>query len=313
MRICTYNCMNLFAWEAEPQEPVNAAKPQREVLALAKTLSWANPDLVSMQEVGSLSALKDLNSLLKTPFAHLLLAQTNSDRGIHLGFMSRYPLKLHSYRESPLLDEEGNPITDILHRDGTQLEPMRLQRDIAVVEIGQTELSPEPPNSKTDAVQVKIPPMFVANVHLKSAGKRPWNTLSPLVVRSAEVRVLAGVITGLQKRNPGCELMVMGDFNDNPTSPAFAALAQLDHGVLYDPLMRELVPANPRISTYWPKRRTRIDRILLNSQAKKRYLPGSIRLWGNKRAEIASDHFPLSIDMVPPTPEKKSETDNSTP
>jgi len=39
--------MNLFAWAAEPQEPVNPAKPQREVLALAKTLSWVNPDLVS--------------------------------------------------------------------------------------------------------------------------------------------------------------------------------------------------------------------------------------------------------------------------
>jgi len=136
MRICTYNCMNMFAWEAEPQEPVNPAKPQREVLALAKTLNWANPDLVSMQEVGSLSALKDLNSLLKTPFPHLLLAQTNSDRGIHLGFMSRFPLKLHSHRDWPLLDETGQAITDILHRDGTTLEPLRLQRDIALVEVG---------------------------------------------------------------------------------------------------------------------------------------------------------------------------------
>jgi len=280
--------MNMFAWQAEPQEPVNPAKPQRELLALAKTLSWANPDLVSMQEVGSLSALKDLNSLLKKPFKHLLLAQTNSDRGIHLGFMSRFPLTLHSHRDLPLLDDAGDPLTDILHRDGTQLEPMRLQRDISVVEIG----SPDPD---------KTPPLFVANVHLKSAGKRPWNTLSPLVVRTAEVRVLACVINDLQASNPGCELMVMGDFNDNPTSPAFAALEKLDHGALYDPLMRELVPVNPRISTYWPKRRTRIDRILLNKQAKKRYLPGSIRLWGNKRAETASDHFPLSIDMAPIT------------
>ena len=81
--------MNLFAWDAEPQEPVNPAKPQREVRALAKTLAWVAPDLVAMQEVGSLTALKDINGLLQQPFPHLLLAPTNSDRGIHLGFMSR--------------------------------------------------------------------------------------------------------------------------------------------------------------------------------------------------------------------------------
>jgi len=289
MRICTYNCMNLFAWEAEPQEPVNPAKPQREVLALAKTLDWVKPDLVSMQEVGSIAAIEDLNSLLKAPFPYRLLAQTNSDRGIHLGFMSRYPLKLQSHRDWPLLDEDGAAITDILQPNGSHMEPMTLQRDIAVVEV-QAEPGVEEPDKATT---------FIANVHLKSAGKRPWNTLSPLVVRTAEVRVLAQVINRLQARNPGCELVVLGDFNDNPTSSAFTALDHLDHGTLYDPLMRELVPANPRISTYWPKRRTRIDRILLNDQAKKRYASGSIKLWGNKRAEIASDHFPLSIDMAP--------------
>ena len=161
--------------------------------------------------------------------------------------------------------------------------------------------------------------MLVANLHLKSAGKRPWNTLSPLVVRTAEVAVLARIITRFQKRHPNSELLVMGDFNDNPTSSAFAALDRLDGAALYDPLMRELVPANPRISTYWPKRRTRIDRILLNDLARKRYLSGSIRLWGNKRAETASDHFPLSIDLAPhitqetqPEPEIQTEIQTET-
>ncbi len=281
--------MNLFAWEAEPQEPVNPAKPQREVRALAKTLAWPNPDLVALQEVGSLTALQDLNSLLDEPYPHVRLAPTNSDRGIHLGFMSRYPLILHSHRDLPLLDEAGHAITDITSPQSSELEPLYLQRDIAVVEF-------QPP---TGTLAKQPPPkVFAANVHLKSAGKRPWNTLSPLVVRTAEARLLANVITDLQSKNPDSPLLVMGDFNDNPTSSAFAALDNLQHGRLYDPLMRELVPANPRISTYWPKRRTRIDRILLNASASKHYAAGSIKLWGNKRAEIASDHFPLSIDMI---------------
>ena len=278
--------MNLFAWDAEPQEPVNPAKPQREVRALAKTLAWVAPDLVAMQEVGSLTALKDINGLLQQPFPHLLLAPTNSDRGIHLGFMSRYAMHLHSHRDMPLIDETGQPITDIAGKNSTHMEPLRLQRDIAVVEIYPWANC--------------LDPMFVANVHLKSAGKRPWNTLSPLVVRTAEVSALARVVNNYQTKYPRSEILVLGDFNDNPTSTAFSALERLRDGPLFDPLMRELVPTNPRISTYWPKRRTRIDRILLNQQARKRYRSGSIKLWSNKRAEIASDHFPLSIELLPP-------------
>lgn len=281
MRICTYNCMNLFAWQAEPEEPINPAKPQREVRALANTIRWVNADLVAMQEVGSLTALRDVNSLLHEPYPHLLLAPTNSDRGIHLGFMSRYPLELHSHRDQPLLDECGRPLTDISSRQGTTLEPLHLQRDVAVA-----QLSPVPGE-----------PMFIANVHLKSAGKRPWNTLSPLTVRAAETRVLTQVIDQFQTLYPQSPLLAMGDFNDNPTSTAFTSLEHLPGGALFDPLMRELVPVNPRISTYWPKRRSRIDRILLNSVARKHYQLGSVRLWGNKRAEVASDHFPLSVDL----------------
>lgn len=273
--------MNLFAWDAEPQEPVNPAKPQREVRALANTIRWTDADLVAMQEVGSLTALRDVNSLLHTPYPHLLLAPTNSDRGIHLGFMSRLPLTLHSHRDWPLVDATGAPITDIAGREGTSLEPLRLQRDVAVV-----ELQP-----------AAGPPMFLANVHLKSAGKRPWNTLSPLTVRTAEVQALTQIIEQFQQQQPASALLVMGDFNDNPTSTAFEPLARLAGGALFDPLMRELVPANPRLSTYWPKRRTRIDRILLNKVAHKCYQLGSIKLWGNKRAETASDHFPLTVDL----------------
>lgn len=270
--------MNLFAWSAEPQEPVNPAKPQREVNALAKTIDWVAPDLLCMQEVGSLTALQDINSLLKRPFPFIELAETNSNRGIHLGFMSRRPLRLHSHRELPLVDENHEPLSDLASPTATEYSEVKLQRDIVVAEL----------------TIGGYPPVFAANVHLKSAGKRPWQTLSPLTVRTAECQALAQVIGKYQTHTPDSPLLVMGDFNDNPTSSAFAAL---DNLALFDPLMRELVPANPRLSTYWPKRRTRIDRILLNKPAKQSYQLGSIRLWGNKRAEVASDHFPLSIDL----------------
>jgi len=253
VRVCTYNCMNLFAWTAEPQEPVNPAKP----------------------------ALEDINTLLKRPFPVVQLAETNSNRGIHLGFMSRYPMHLHSHRELPLLDETHQPLSDLASPTATEYSELKLQRDIAVAEL---EVANQPP-------------VFAANLHLKSAGKRPWQTLSPLTVRTAECQVLADVIRNYQIQVPDSPLLIMGDFNDNPTSSAFAALDNLPAGTLFDPLMRELVPANPRLSTYWPKRRTRIDRILLNEVAKQSYQLGSIRLWGNKRAEVASDHFPLSIDL----------------
>jgi endonuclease/exonuclease/phosphatase family metal-dependent hydrolase len=272
--------MNLFAWDSHPSEPINPAKPQRELRALAKTIDRTAADILALQEVGSRQALIDLNSLLKNPYPHIQLAHTNSDRGIHLGYLSRSAPRLHSHRHLELHDADGNGLKDLARPQSLKASKLRLQRDISVAEF-----------------RISSTTLLIVNVHLKSHGHRAWQTLSPLTIRTAECRALVHVLDSLAHAYPPSPVVVLGDFNDSPLSSAFEPLAKLRGGTLYDPVMRELVPVNPRISTYWPKRRSRVDRILLNSHAKSAYVAGSIRLWSGNTAEIASDHFPLSIAL----------------
>lgn len=279
MRICTYNCMNLFAWQVEPAEPVNPAKPQRELRALAKTLDRVEADFVALQEVGSRTALEDLNSLLKNPFPHVHLAETNSDRGIHLGFFSRHLPSFRSHRHLTLQAEDGTVLTEFA-AGGER--PLRLQRDLALAD-----------------VSVAGTRIALLNVHLKSAGGRLGHTLSPLTIRTAEARALADVIAASHTRRNGAPLLVLGDFNDSAASTAFEPLSAVPDGPLFDPIMRELVPVDPRARTYWPKRRSRVDRILLNRSAAKIYQRGSVRIWHGNTSEVASDHFPVSVDLRP--------------
>lgn len=273
--------MNLFAWDAADDEPINPAKPQRELRALARTLDRVEADLVALQEVGSQRALEDLNSLLKRPFEHLALAPSNSIRGIHVGFLARSPFELDCRLHPILTDGDGSPLSELATANSAELTPLRIQRSIAIARL-------KPANAPT---------LHCLGVHLKSPGRRPWHTLSPLTIRLAECRLLAEVIDDLKQTHPDSPLVILGDFNDAPTSAAFAPLEELTSGVLFDPLLRELVPANPRLTTYWPKRRTRVDRILLDQEAAAHYQRGSMRIWTGNTAEVASDHFPVSLDL----------------
>jgi len=273
--------MNLFAWEAEANEPVNPAKPQRELRALARTLDRVQADLVGLQEVGSQQALDDLNSLLKHPFEFRKLSPSNSDRGIHVGFLAREPFELSSHLSEILTDAQGRALSELANANAAELTPLRIQRSIAIAKLQR-------PTG---------PALLCIGVHLKSPGRRQWNTLSPLTIRTAECRLLARVLDELANQNPNSPMIVLGDFNDAPTSPAFAPLAHLQVGPLFDPLLRELVPANPRLTTYWPKRRTRVDRILLDAHAVSHYQRDSMSIWTGNTAEVASDHYPVSLDL----------------
>ena len=180
-----------------------------------------------------------------------------------------------------LTDAEGNELSELGSANQVELEPLRIQRSIAIATLQGTQGTA----------------LFCIGVHLKSPGRRPWHTLSPLTIRTAECRLLAQVLNDLRAQHPQSPVIVLGDFNDAPTSPAFAALEHLNAGALFDPLLRELVPSNPRLTTYWPKRRTRVDRILLDTAAASRYKRGSMRIWTGKTAEVASDHYPVSLDI----------------
>ncbi|MEM1230316.1 MAG: endonuclease/exonuclease/phosphatase family protein [Pseudomonadota bacterium] len=264
MRIATYNVRDLFVAGDEGlgrgiPKPVVACK------AVARVLDLMDAHVVALQEVGSQAALEMLNALLRQPYEHVHCVPGNSDRGIHLAYLSRHPLRLSSHRTLPL---------------GTSppLSELALQRDLllARIAIGDAALT-------------------LANVHLKSKAtpaSAPPALLDADSLRAAELTLVLKVLGPQQDST--VPAVLLGDFNDLPSSDALNALRQ---SRWVDALQRDrwLMEGSGRLpGTFWPRRRARLDRILLNGAAAALLRPGSTQTHASTLAQRGSDHYPVS-------------------
>jgi endonuclease/exonuclease/phosphatase family metal-dependent hydrolase len=280
VRVATYNVRNLFtAAEAELRglEP----RSEAELKALAGTVRVVGADVLLLQEVGSLEALEDLNGRLDNPYPFADVLPTNSARGIHLAVLSREPFELASHREVLLQDEEGAPLFEYdseADAVADRAQPLRFQRDLMLAEIdlGMDE------------------PLAVFNVHLKSKTNRPWRALAADVVRSAESRAMARIVADHLQTHPDRVVLLAGDFNDTRRSEALSPIFELP---IVDPLGATLAATNRNPSTYWPKRRMRLDFVLCAERAGHLVQPGTAKIHRSERARRASDHYPVSLDL----------------
>ena len=64
-------------------------------------------DILAVQEVGSMASLTHLNNRLAKPYAESCVVEGNSNRAIHLGVLSRFPVRVTSHRERHLVDPDG--------------------------------------------------------------------------------------------------------------------------------------------------------------------------------------------------------------
>lgn len=269
LRIATYNVQNLFlAGEGEP------AKSSRALTHLARTIARTKADVLCLQEVGSLKSLELLNGRLKLPYPEVGLIPGNSNRSIHCGFLSRWPLQLRSHRELPLTDGDGQPLLEYRSATDAQAQkalPLLIQRDFVQA-----------------TVMCSDEPLQILNVHLKSRTSRDWALLASDRVRFAEVQALSALIQKTLLEAPASRLVVVGDFNDTWHSDALTPIRALN---LLDPLGQQLRAAGRNPSTYWPKRRNRIDFVLLAPSMCN--LVGEAEIAVHEQAKIASDHYPV--------------------
>ena len=280
MRIATYNVRNLFT----PEEALGRGVPERseaELKALAGTVAAVNADVWMLQEVGSVAALALLNDRLALPYPFVEVLPGNSNRGIHLAVLSREPFELTSHRDRVLTDGNRSELLEFATEADARASrtlPLKVQRDFLLVELGLAD----------------EPGLAIFNVHLKSQTNRNWRLLAADVIRSAESAMLAQLIRDYLLRHPERMLLLAGDFNDTRYSDALRPLFDLP---LSDPLGEMLSRSNRNPSTYWPKRRMRLDFILTSEAAQRQLVPDSPRIHANQRARRASDHYPVSIDL----------------
>ncbi len=271
IRIATYNLQDLFL--DGPDEKPHAAKR-----AIRRLIHLVDADVLAVQEVGSVEALQDLNAGLARPYAYIGLLPGNSNRSIHLGVLSRYELKLTSHVNVPLYEGDGKRLRGFVMEEdaltGTKRD-IRLQRDILLAEfcVGGLNFG-----------------CFI--VHLKSKWSPAWADLGTDQLRAAEARCLSRLVTEYCDEHVDDEVIVLGDFNDVPTSDAMAPLRALHFTDPHRHLKRSM-GRNP--TTYWPRRRKRIDRIYLRGKTAERVQEGSQTIHAGEMAKQASDHYPVSV------------------
>lgn len=260
IKIGTYNVRNLFLCGEGPP------KPQKELRPLGRMVTQVDADLLALQEVGSRATLAAFNDTLAQPYPYLACVNGNSNRSIHLGVLSRLPLALTSHAHLPLPD-----------MDGAALVPAaRLQRDVLL--------------AQANLADGRCLALF--NVHLKSRADHAESHFSATDIRAAEVRLLVTLLRQYLQQHPEHLLVLTGDFNDVPRSEVLAPLAEVP---LIDPQDDMLRRAGRNPSTYWPKRRTRFDRIFVSGHTQVSVLPDSPQIHISHMARTASDHYPVSL------------------
>ncbi len=286
MRLATYNLKNLFLHDEGPEKPAHETRP------LARMIDLVAADLLVVQEAGSQQSLETLNARLAAPYPHVHVVPGNSNRSIHLGVLSREAVTLTSHRELVLHDGDGQPLQWYPDEEAAaagRAMPLKMQRDILQVEGRWRDCQ------------------FAAFVvHLKSRTNRAWQRLAAEDMRAAEVRALVEVLRHYGERHPRMPRLVAGDFNDRWLSESLTPLKALP---VTDPLGTTLKAQGRNPSTYWPKRRMRIDHILLADPERLVVTDPCIHI--GHMARTASDHYPVSVSLESPaqhqaTPEGKT-------
>ena len=280
LRIATYNVRNLF--DEDGAKLANApCKTSAELKALVGTLAGLRADVILLQEIGSQRLLSEVNDRLPDPYPVVEMLPGNSNRGIHLAVVSRERVRLTSHRSLTLTDEAGQALGEYESEGDAAAHirtPLRIQRDLMLAEL-------QPDGLDT---------LALFNVHLKSKTNRDWRLLAADNIRSAESRQIAAQIERYLTRFPQRPVLLGGDFNDTRNSEAVAPIFGLP---LSDPLGETLAQSGRNPSTYWPKRRMRLDYLLVSAAARSLLVKGSAKIHGGERARRASDHYPVSLDL----------------
>lgn len=274
IRIATYNVENYID---QPTESRTHPKSSEAKAKIRESIRVIKPDVIALQEMGSLSALQELRGSLKAEgldfpyWEHV----TGFDTNIHLAIISRFPISARRPHTNETFLLSGRRF--------------RVSRGFAEVEIKAR------PNYSFTLI----------TAHLKS--KRPVANADQADQRLEEAKILRRIVNARLAADPKANLIVLGDLNDTKNSPTLRTLIGRGKQKLFDirPAERNGDRA-PNSNPDWEPRRvtwthhfgkedtySRIDYILLS--------PGMTREWIEKETYVAtvpdwglgSDHRPL--------------------
>ena len=307
VRIANYNAMNLF--DSDPVTRTHSEgdpapiKPQEEREAIAAGIRAVDADIVALQEIESLAAIKAFRDkyLADMGYDHAQLIESEDPRGIDNAVLSRFPIvKSEAYNDRKIGGQ--HPARDGNRPNPLAGEDIKFRRTPLRVDI---KIPTNAFNLKGGEGEV----ITLLVVHHKSGrGADYW--------RIAEAKGVVDIIKEIEAADPKALIAVVGDFNGLITDPN--GKVYTDAG-LFD-VFSGRDSADPRYISHESGRR--IDLILLNKNLRTQLVEDSPFIYGmparpegaNWRTTLppdgyGSDHYPVVIDIdakraigTPPSP-----------
>lgn len=276
-RIATYNLENYL------DEPVGtrSAKSEPARKRICEALQMIRPDVLALQEIGGPRSLGELQSRLKAEGLDLPHSEIvrGYDTNIQVGLLSRFPITARRSR----------PEEQFLIRG----RRYRTTRGILDVEI-------------------TLPSDYrftLLGVHLKS--RRETGGVSQQDIREQEARVLRRIVDERLQADPDVNLVVLGDFNDDPSSLTLRTVRGRGRSALLDTRPterngdrsagRSSLPPRSIAWTHFYGREdlySRVDYILISLGMAKEWRPEDTWVLAFPNWGQASDHRPLVASFI---------------
>ncbi|MBI5202209.1 MAG: hypothetical protein HY925_11525 [Elusimicrobia bacterium] len=305
-RFGTYNMLNLFEKVGEhvpdPERPGKlkkvsdaVAKEEWQLKEQARAILESDLDVMSVQEVENVAALKDFVDRYLGSRYRLFLIEGNDERGIDVAFIVKNDLPLE--------------IEHITHKDETWRDPMLGNRETKLFSRDLPEL----------VVRVKgvSKPLFaLVGTHYKSKRDRGGGDHESNGLRRAQVERTAQIIGRMQaKYGKDTPILLAGDFNGRMNhEPEFEALKRTGLIDAFDALPNPPSERDRITHTYHPRggptQAHQMDAVMIvstlknlikrafvyrykDAQGREKPIPRTFE----ERSKNPSDHFPVVVEM----------------
>jgi endonuclease/exonuclease/phosphatase family metal-dependent hydrolase len=283
LRFCSYNLKNWLEMDRRFNAPRNSTdnlkpKPEKEKAKAVAIIKALNPEILGVCEIGTPEDLADLKQhLAEVGLDYPYTEHTGGgDPTRHLALLSRYPIIAHHHQ------------TNLTYNIGDLTFPVQRGFLDATIQIK--------PNFTLRAI----------GVHLKS--QRAVDEADQALMRRNESALLRAYTKSILTSEPKTELLLYGDFNDNPKSPGIEDIK----GERSDPVTRMsdvlLRDTEGEIWTHfydWQDSYSRLDYFFVSAALHPRVKFRDSFIYRDKDFFAGSDHRPIVLELSTETTKKK--------
>ena len=269
--VATYNVGNFFDVFDDPytKDEETGVKPRHEMRLIARVIRALDADAIALQEIESEALLEAFaeRMLPDAGYRHAYVAPTDDKRGISVGLLSRVPIRRavsYRLRSFPIPEGGERHFARPFVRLDLAIETARGQRTLMV---------------------------YLAHFKSQRDGANDPNSNR---WRLGEARAARRIVR--RRMSPGAWVLLAGDLNAAPDSPAVRALTA--EGPLHD--LHRRLPSSERITYRIEPHRGTLDYLLASRALARRLERDSARVVAREELLGGSDHAPVVATFALP-------------